>query len=486
MSRLTNAKISRLMKYPLVKSQQGTVFVTVLFTGLLLSFIGLSIADLAIAQLNRTTQNVYVSNALLTAEAGIEQSVHQLNSTDSFGGISEDDGEFYNDPEQGSGTYETSITAGSSANERIITSIGRAYDKAGNLAKERRVRVTVVGTSSPGYSVQSGPGGLIMNNGYITNSKVYVNGKITMSGSGSVGIGTAAQPLDIFVANNSCPAAGGPTYPSVCSDAAITMPNNGSGRIYGSQVCATGQTQYAWPIGRIPPQMTGLDVGCEAPPIPMPSYDRPAHIASMTTTQSGTAQAYNCSSWWSGGGPTGFARTWPANITLTGNVSWSSSCDLTITGNAYITGNLTIGGSARIRIADSLGTTRPVVIVDGTITTSGGSSSVIPNSSGTGLHLISFRGPASCTPTCTDAQMTGNTLRNHVNTTTVDVGGGNSYPGTIFHSYWGKVRIAGSGNMGSAVGQTIQLDGGSAITFGTDLGTSTDSTWTVRSYQYDY
>jgi hypothetical protein len=169
-------------------------------------------------------------------------------------------------------------------------------------------------------------------------------------------------------------------------------------------------------------------------------------------------------------------------LRLNGNTSVASSCNVTITGDAYITGNLNIGGAATITVANSVGTDRPVVMVDGTITV-GGSAQIIPNSSGTGIQFISMKASASCNPNCTS--LSGNDLKNSQNALTVDVGGAVNLPGMIFQSYWGRARLAGSGSVGSIIGQTVDLSGAGTVTFGTSLG-SGESTWTVTSYQQTF
>lgn len=464
--------------YRLKDNQSGIVLITVLLITLLLTFVGLSMANVAIYQLSRTNQNVFVSNALLTAEAGIEQTLYELNNNESFTGY-DSEVEFYSNPEQGRGTYQTAIQPGSGPNEKVIVSTGRTYRGNSNeVEKTRKVKITIVGTSSPGYSVQAGAGGLILSgSANITNSQVYVNGYIDLNGAAR--IGTSTQPSTVFVANNNCPAGNnpGPSYPQVCTSGEPIQFET-STKIYGP-VCATGQINNRVASWQTDPVLPGLIPGCVAPVIPMPYYDRSAHIAKMTTTALPSNITYNCSQWQN---PNGFVRTWPANLRLNGNTSLSSSCDLTITGDVYITGNLDIGGSARIRIADSLGTTRPVIVVDGNIT-AGGSATLIPNSSGTSAHFISYRSSAPCNPGCTN--ITGTDLKTSQNLLTVDVAGAGSFPGTIFHAYWSKVKLGGSGNMGSAIGQTIDLSGAGTITFGTALS-SGESTWTVRSYQYDF
>jgi hypothetical protein len=91
-----------------------------------------------------------------------------------------------------------------------------------------------------------------------------------------------------------------------------------------------------------------------------------------------------------------------------------------------------------------------------------------------------MRATASCNPNCTS--LSGNDLRNSQNQLTVDVGGAVNLPGMIFQSQWGRIRVQGSGSVGSVLGQTIDLSGAGTITFGTSLA-SGESTWTVTSYQ---
>ena len=451
------------------------VLITSLLIFMLLTFIALSLADLTIAQYGRTTRNVSVSNSLLTAEAGVEQAMYEINEDSNFAGVAET--VFFNDTTKGRGTYQIVVTAGSGTNEKVITSTGRVYryNQTTNPISERSVRVTVVGTSTATPSVISGAGGLILNgSASITNSDVRVNGYIDLNGASR--IGTSAQPVSVEVAHQNCPPGGAdPLYPKYCtSGQPITM--DWSTRIYGT-VCARNQTSTG-PNNNIQPGSggQGLLSSCVSDPDapeaqPLPTYDRAAHIAAVTTTGNPSVSPYKCS----GADNT----TWPANLQLNGNVNLGGSCRLTITGNVYITGNLNLGGATQIRIADSLGTTRPTIIVDGDIDI-GGSGALIPNSSGTAAHFISFRSTASCNPNCTS--VTGTDLYNSQNLETVEVAGAGSFPGTVFQAYWSKIEMGGSGTTGSAIGQTIELNGAGTIVFGTSLSTG-ELTWTIRSYQ---
>jgi len=337
--------------------------------------------------------------------------------------------------------------------------------------------VTVVGTGSEGYAVHTGPGGLILGgSANITNSDVFVNGTITLNGAAK--IGTHDQPLDVQVAHMACPPGNNPgaSYPLVCSSGSGGEPISmaWSTNIYGT-VCATNQTTTGPnPSGNILPGATGggLVVGCIAEPVSPPTYDKSAHVTAVGTTVNGNDGSYVC-------GPWPFDRNWPANLRLNGNVNIGGSCDITINGDAYITGNLTIGGASTIRVSDDVGTDRPVILVDGEINV-GGSAQMIANDEGTGIQFISFQANASCNPNCTS--LSGNDLRNSQNVQTVRVGGGVNLPGMIFHAYWGRVTIAGSGSIGAAAGQTVDMSGAGTVVFGTNLS-SGETTWTITSYQ---
>lgn len=461
-----------------VLNQRGSLLGVALIAIVVFSVIGAALISTVTGQYAITNRSVFTANALLVAEAGIEESLHELNQDDDFGGYTEPR-TFFDNEQQGRGVFETTIEETADTNARDIVSIGRVHHpKTDELVNERTIKVTVVGTGSDGYSVHTGPGGLILGgSANITNSDVFVNGKITMNGAAR--IGTASQPVDVQVAHQSCPtnANPGPNYPQVCTTGQpISL--QWSTYIYGS-VCATGQTSYGPnPSHNILPGSggQGLVLGCNASPVKTPTYNRAEHIANMTTTANSNSIDYNCSQWRN---PDGFSRTWPANLRLNGNVSAASSCDLVITGDVYITGDLNIGGAARIRVADSVGNDRPVVVVDGNIT-SAGSGQMIANSSGTGIHFISFRSNAPCNPSCTE--ITGTNLKNTQNLETVNVGGAANLPGMIFQSYWGRISIAGSGNVGAVAGQTIDMSGAGTITFGTELS-SGERSWTISSYQ---
>lgn len=479
--------MNKLAKILLCKpsDQRGVMLITIITVGIIVTFVGLSLADLTINQYHRTYENIYRANATLVAEAGIERTLYELNNNNDFSGYTTEQ-EFFNENGRGRATYTTRVIDGPNG-QKFIESTGKTYRGTNKLVSSRSIRVSLVGTASTAPSVFAGAGGLILGGAAtINNSDIHVNGYIQMSGAAR--IGSDSHPVNVNVANANCPTGNnpGPTYPSVCaSGQPIKIPDWSTVSIIGT-VCATGQTQAKFPDSQWnnnPPQIragasggSGLVPGCVAPIAPMPEYNRTEHISRMITTGSMASNTYNCNNWISG---SEFKRTWPANLTLTGNVSIGSSCDLTITGDVYITGNFSVSGGATIRIADSLGTTVPTIVVDGTVSLGGGGK-ILANSSGTTVQIISFKSTAPCNPNCTN--VTGTDLYNSSKQQNVTVDGGGSYPGVGVWAYWSKAKISGSGLVGSVIGQTIDMEGAGNITFGTSLSSGT-TTWTIRSYQ---
>lgn len=459
--------------------ESGWVLVSAIVVITFLTAIGLTLVGYVASQFQHSYYEAYAQNAQLTAEAGIEQSVNELNSSSNFTGYSIPQ-IFFDNSTQGKGEFTTSITVNSDAKSETIISTGSVFrnDSATTPYVTKSIKVVVVGTSSGGYSVITGPGGLILGgSANITNTNVYVGGTITLNGASK--IGTYDKPVTVDAGNDACPTGSnpGPTYPQVCT---TSQPINMSysTNIYGT-VCATGQTSTG-PNNNIQSGNggSGLQLGCTAPSVSAPTYDRLSQINSVTTTGSGDSNSYVCNNW-------PFDRNWPSNLELTGNVNIGGSCSVTINGNVWITGNLTIGGASKITVADSLGTTRPVIMVDGTISV-GGSAAMIANSSGTGIEFISFDSTNNCTIGTTQAtycpNLTGNDLYNSQKLTTITVGGDVKLPGMIFDSYWSEVDLGGSGNVGAATGQTVYLDGAGSVVFGTTLA-SNQTTWTISSYE---
>src|SRR6266568_3312668 len=125
--------------------EAGYFLVSAIVMILFLTAIGLSIAGLTVLQYQHTVRQEFVDNAELVAEAGIEQSVYQLNTDDSFSGYTSAQ-QFFNNSTQGLGTYTTTITTNADQSKTIV-STGLVYHSASDTTPyiTRKVRVTVVG-----------------------------------------------------------------------------------------------------------------------------------------------------------------------------------------------------------------------------------------------------------------------------------------------------------------------------------------------------
>ncbi len=448
-------------KQKLAFQQSGVILPAVVLVMLALTISTLALASFSINQISTTKRQTYETGGLLVAEAGAEQTLSQLNQQNNFTGYTTEQ-ELFNNGSQGKGAYTTTVTNGTLQNEKIITSTGKIYRPNSNSANiTRKVRLIVVGTSTTNYSVQTGPGGLIMSNSAtIANGNVYINGYLQMSNSAR--IGSSSNPLKVWVAHNNCPAGGGSTYPAQCtSGQPITLTN--SAQIFG-EVRATNQTSGN---GMSSP---GLIAGSSAPPVSLPNYDRQAQVDAVANNLTGAAAS--CSN--------GQTRTWNANTKITGNVTISNNCQVTVNGNVWITGNFNISNSASIKVGSSVATV-PTVMIDGSSgATFSNSSSVLANASNIGFQFITFHSTASCSPNCSD--VTGTSLYNSRNLTTISISNSSLGAGSTYYARWSKIQVNNGGAVGAILGQTIQLSNSGNISFGTQLSSGT-SVWSIKNYQ---
>lgn len=442
-------------------NSQGIILPALVLVMLALTFTALALATFSINHLATTKRGVFETEGLLTAEAGAEQTLNQLNQNNNFSGYTSEQ-EFFNNSVEGRGTFTSTVANGSLQNEKIITATSKIYRPNQNTAKiTRKVRLTVVGTSTTTYSVQTGPGGLIMSNSAtIPNGNVYVNGFLQMSNSARIGSSTG--PVQVWVAHNNCPASGGSSYPTQCTSGQPITINN-SAHIYG-EVRATNQTNGN---GMSSP---GLISGSSAAAVSLPDYDRNAQKNAVSSTL--TSSAASCSN--------NQTRNFAANTKITGNLTISNNCQVTVNGNLWITGNFNISNSAVIKVASGV-TTPPVIMIDGSNgATFSNSSSVLANSAGTGFSFMTFYSTASCNPDC--ANVTGNDLFNSRNITTISISNSSLAAGSSFYARWSKVQINNGGSLGTVLGQTIQLSNSGNISFGSQLSSGT-SVWSIKNYQ---
>ncbi len=447
-------------------NSQGFVMAVLMITVTLVMILIVSVASLAITNFNIATRETYKVNAQLTADAGIDVAINELNInntwTDSGGEVT-----LLNTAKLRT-TYETVLLPGASDDRKILSVTARAYsprtDTTPKVTRSYELDIQAVTSGTGITSVVSGVGGLVLNgNSKITGGDVIVNGNVTMENGSQ--IGTQTNSVNLRVAHKICPIPADATYPQVCTTGQPIVMGN-TAKIY-ADVRATNQTNGTNMFN------PGLIVGSSATPVSLPEYDRSLHNGA--TEYSPLNAAVRC--------PRNGNVTWPANIKINGNYQIGSKCKLTITGKAWITGSFTSENNSEIFISDALGTTRPVVMVDG----AGGfvisnNGYIYPNASGSGIEIRTFWANSACTPTCTN--LTGTSLANSQNVKTIDLSNNGNAPNSVFIAQWSRVTVANNGALGAIAGQSIELGNNAVINFTASLPGSDNLTQTYVKRGY--
>ncbi|MEX1995256.1 MAG: hypothetical protein WD887_00560, partial [Candidatus Saccharimonadales bacterium] len=275
------------------------------------------------------------------------------------------------------------------------------------------------------------------------------------------------NPVNVSVAHQTCPNPVNATYPQLCASGENGVPISiqNTAHIYGTvkannQVSGTGMSD--------PGLTASSGVSAQA----LPAHDRDAQQAAVATTITGSAASCSGSQ----------TRSWAANTKITGDVSIKNNCVVTVSGNIWITGKLEVENSAQIIVADSLGATRPDVMVDGPIgAVFKNSAKLKSNSTGTGFRILTYYSKASCSPEC--SEVTGQDLYDSRSETTINLDNSAEGPQTIFYARWTRVLISNSGQIGALVGQTVELKNSGTITFGSTVGGETSRFWIIDTYR---
>jgi hypothetical protein len=300
------------------------------------------------------------------------------------------------------------------------------------------------------------------NSAKILGGDVHVNGEVSLSNTAQIGLSTS--PVNLTVAHQICPIPVDSTYPQLCgagNGQPITL--NNQAHIYGD-VRANNQTSTT---GLTDP---GLTASSGVAALPLPPHDRDAQKAAVASEI--TASVANCSSG---------TQTWTANLKITGNVVISGSCRVTVEGNVWITGTLTVRNSTQLIVSDSLGATRPDIMIDGSSAQFQNSSLLASNTDGTGFQIVTYRSSPSCSPDC--PSVTGQELYDSRNLTTISLQQSSSAPNTIFYAKWSRVTVGNTGQIGALVGQTVELTNSGTITFGTTVPGETATYWVINGYR---
>ncbi|MEK7603157.1 MAG: hypothetical protein AAB459_02865 [Patescibacteria group bacterium] len=448
-------------------SQTGSVLISVIIVLPFLIMIAATYMSLSTTSLRLAYVDKSHTNAQFATDAGIDYGLQQINANGAWTGTG---GEI--ELQNTSGvrtTYQLTVTD-VDADSKTLTSIGRTYRPATAITPEASVTILVdLRSITTGlFSIVSGVGGLIMtNSAKVVGGDVLVNGEITLSNTAQIGL--SGNPVNVEVAHQTCPNPANASYPQICglgeNGQPITI--NNTAHIYGD-VKANNQTTTT---GMSDPGLTASS-GVSAQSLP--PHDRDAQKAAVATTITGAAASCNGSQ----------TRTWAANTKITGDVSVSNNCIVTVLGDVWITGEFEMKNSTQMIVDNSLGTTRPSIMVDDPDGAEfSNSAKLVSNSSSTGFQVIAYYSRASCSPDCAD--VTGVDLYNSRNDITVKLDNSAEGPNSIFYSKWTRVQIANSGQIGALVGQTVELKNSSTITFGTSIGTGS-TYWIIDGYRRSF
>lgn len=458
------------MKHIIKSDQRGQILVALI---VILPFFLLMIS----AYMQFTSSSFYVArrdqfhtNAQLAADAGADYAIMQINASPSWTGASET--VLHNETGLKT-TYDVAV-ANNSSTSKTLTVTGHSYAPASSATASASVKLKIdleavtSGGNGPS-SVVSGVGGLILtNNAKISGGDVVVNGTIAMSNNSQIGLTT--NSVNVRVADQVCPQPVDSTYPQICFGGTqpISMGNNA--KIYGN-VQANNQTNGSNMLN------PGLVSSSGVTPQTLPVYDRSSFTVSSThsSSDSGIACGNNAT------------VNWPANVKITGNITFGNNCTVNLSGNVWITGNLNTGNNSKLVVSNSLGSTRPVVMIDGSGGfTFGNNGKIMPNASGTGVEMRSFWSQNACSPNC--SSLTGTNLANSQGVTTINLANNGSANNSVFIAQWSRVTVSNNGGLGAVGGQSVSLGANAVINFTSSVPGSDNrvTTWVKHGYERLY
>jgi hypothetical protein len=454
----------------------GFILVTIMLLTAFVFVVSLSTSQLAVSNLRAANLETYRVNAQFAVDAGADEALHKINegliSGIEWFGTSGSEITIADEPSYKT-TYEATVTNDTinGQSRKTLKVTGKTYSpKTSSTPVSSRTYTLIVRPIEAGdFSVVTGVGGLVMeNSAKIIGGEVFVNGTITMSGSSQIGLSTS--PVNVFSAHMGCPLGGGPTYPLQC----------GSGN--GEPISISNP---AWIYGDVEAQnqttgdrmsSSGLVGDGPVTPLALPPHDRTAQKAAINAANDRTGADASCTT-------NGGTKTWLANTKITGDVTVSRSCTVTVQGDVWITGDVTMTQSGTVRPQNSL-STQPVLMIDGVVSMAN-SSSFASTTAATpiGFRVITYKNSLNDP----DAVPTGQDLYDSGLIETIAMQQTASGPNTEFYARWSKLSIGNSGGIGAVTGQTIRLHNSASITFGAKVGgLPTIMGWLIESYRRDY
>lgn len=167
---------------------------------------------------------------------------------------------------------------------------------------------------------------------------------------------------------------------------------------------------------------------------------------------------------YSGNYAVGYAGATLGPKKIVGNLNVSSGGTLTVSGTLWVTGNMVLDGGGRIQLASSYGSADGLIIVDGTITVSGGGFAAGSGTTGSYIMLIS----------------------KSVASGAITIAGGSG--AVIAYAKDGGITLSGGVSLKEAVGYSMTLLGNSTITYESGLAdlsfsSGPSGTWDITSWK---
>ncbi|HVX24343.1 MAG TPA: hypothetical protein VG992_03315 [Candidatus Saccharimonadales bacterium] len=456
-----------------VKSdERGSLLLLLIITLPFLIIVTVYYTHLALTSFQTSHSDQMHTEAQLAADAGADYAVEQFDANNAWTGTTgqmtvHSDSRIHT-------TFAASISGDS--NTKTVAVTGRSFvGSATTAASTVSIDVDLRPVEQGNYSIVTGAGGLVLkNNAKITTGNIFINGSLTMSNSSQIGLGVLGiglLPIPVQVADQICPVPADATYPQVCTNSShppITMSN--SSHIYG-KVIANNQTDGSHMSS------PGLVSGTVTPSS-LPTYDRAGQKAAVTHTMTGAAASCTSS--------LGGSVIWPANTKIIGDVTISGGllpCVVTVQGNVWVTGSITLKNNGSIKPAESVGGTMPVIMVDGSSgVTFNNTSSAGINLSLTGLEFITFYCGVGCNE---DNPVTGTALAASQTIPTISMNNASLAVNSVFYAYWSQINLANSGQVGAVVGQNIVLSNTASISLGGTASVGT-TTWVIKGYRRQF
>lgn len=453
-------------------AEQGYILVALLVTTIFVLIAGAATAQLALNNYQSAIHDRERLAAQFAADAGADDSIKLLNddygnSFSVYNGTTTEK-TIYSGSDMRT-TYKSTIApVTGDTYTRVLTVTGKTYSPASSTSPiaDRTYIINLRAVTEGDFSVVAGVGGLNMSNSAkIVGGNLYVNGRVNMSGSSQIGL--SSKPLSVIsIANYSCGT--GSSFPRACADGENDNPLS-----ITSPAWVYGDVKANWQKSSARISNTGVVQSSGIAKKDYPYQDRTPIKSAISSTYTGDI---TCSSG---------SLSWPANYKIVGNVTVRNGCQITVFGNVWITGILTMSQTGSLKVDNSL-TTPPTIMIDGIGGLAmGNSATLASNSSNVGFRIITYWSAAGCSPDC--STVTGTDLINSKDTTTISLSQTASGPNTEFVAHWSQLSMGNSGGVGALAGQTINLSNSAAVTFGaTVTGIGGISNWIIKDYRRSF